>query len=282
MFEVSAAATDAPGGPPFGKRLTLPSGYELHYLEAGRGFPVVFVHGSGPGASAYSNFKQNAPALVQAGFRVLLPDMLGFGHSSKPQGIDYTLELFCTALREFLQALGIGRYTLIGNSLGGAIAIRTAIDRPDEVAKLVLMAPGGIESREAYFAMPGMQQMISGFTGEGFDRAGLRRILELLVFDPRCVTDELVEERFNVLKTQPKDVLARMAVPDMTAELGRISCPVLGFWGIEDRFMPVSGFEKILRACPDSRFVMLARCGHWAMVEHVEEFNRQVLGFLAK
>src|SRR5262249_40902813 len=162
------------------------------------------------GASAYSNFKQNAAALVRAGYRVLLPDMLGFGYSSKPQGIDYTLDLFCSGLREFLQALGIERCALIGNSLGGAIAIRTAIDHPEQVAKLVLMAPGGIESREAYFAMPGIQRTVAGFTGEGFDRAGLRRILELLVFDARCVTDELVDERFSVLQTQPKDVLARM------------------------------------------------------------------------
>jgi 4,5:9,10-diseco-3-hydroxy-5,9,17-trioxoandrosta-1(10),2-diene-4-oate hydrolase len=277
---VSITATDLERRPPFGKRLPLPSGYELHYLESGSGFPVVFIHGSGPGASAYSNFKHNAQVLASAGYRVLLPDMIGFGYSSKPAGIDYTLELFCSGLCDFLDALGIERCALIGNSLGGAISIKTAIDRPEQVSKLVLMAPGGIESREAYFAMPGMQRMVSAFVGEVLDRAGLRRILELLVVDPAFVTDELVEERFNVLQTQPKDVLARMRIPDMTADLGKIRCPVLGFWGMDDQLMPVSGYEKVLRACPDSRFVMLARCGHWAMVEHAAEFNRFVLDFL--
>ena len=273
-------ATDSDRRPPFGKQLQLASGYGLHYLESGSGFPVVFVHGSGPGASAYSNFKLNAQVLARAGYRVLLPDMIGFGYSSKPVGIDYTLDLFCSGLYDFLDVLGIQRCALIGNSLGGAISIKTAIDRPELVTKLVLMAPGGIESREAYFAMPGMQRMVSAFVGEGLDRAGLRRILELLVVDPGLVTDELVEERFNVLQTQPKEVLARMRIPDMTADLGKIRCPVLGFWGVDDQLMPVSGYEKILRACPNSRFVMLARCGHWAMVEHADEFNRYVLAFL--
>ena len=273
-------ATDSERRPPFGKQLQLASGYGLHYLESGSGFPVVFVHGSGPGASAYSNFKLNAQVLARAGYRVLLPDMIGFGYSSKPVGIDYTLDLFCSGLYDFLDALGIERCALIGNSLGGAISIKTAIDRPEQVTKLVLMAPGGIESREAYFAMPGMQRMVSAFVGEGLDRARLRRVLELLVVDPGLVTDELVEERFNVLQTQPKDVLARMRIPDMTADLGKIRCPVLGFWGVDDQLMPVGGYEKILRACPNSRFVMLARCGHWAMVEHADEFNRYVLAFL--
>lgn len=266
--------------PPFGRRLKLPSGFELHYLESGAGPPVVFLHGSGPGAGAYSNFKQNFPELVQAGYRAVLPDMLGFGHSDKPSGIDYTLDLFSSTVVELLDALDIRNCVLVGNSLGGAVSLKIAIDHPARVTKLVLMAPGGIESRETYFSMPGIQKMVSGFVGAGFDREGLRRILGLLMFDPRHVTDELVEERFNILVTQPKDVLARMSIPDLTPELAKIRCPVLGFWGIDDQFMPPGGYEKILRACANSRFVMLSQCGHWAMVEHADEFNRQVLGFL--
>ena len=274
-------ATETDGvRPPFGTRRKLPGGFELHYLESGSGLPLVFLHGSGPGAGAYSNFKQNFPALVNAGYRAVLPDLLGFGHSDKPSGIDYTLDLFSSTLVELLDALDVGNCVLVGNSLGGAVALRIAIDHPDRVRKLVLMAPGGIESRETYFNMPGIQRMVSGFVGEGFDRAGLRRILELLVFDPGHVTEELVEERLNVLKTQPKDVLARMKIPDLTSELAKIRSPILGFWGIDDQFMPSSGHEKILRACPDSRFVMLSSCGHWAMVEHAGEFNRYVLDFL--
>lgn len=275
--------------PPYGKLVKLPSGHEMHYLEthpapsaSGDKTPVVLVHGSGPGANAYSNFSVNAPAIANAGYRVLMPDMIGFGWSSKPTGIDYSLDLFVTTLLEFLDAVGIERCVLVGNSLGGAISLKVAIDHPERVEKLVLMGPGGIESREAYFRMPGIQKMVSGFVGAGFDREGLRKILELISYDPKHVTDALVDERLNVLATQPKEVLSRMVIPDLTPELGKVQCPVLGFWGIEDQFCPASGHEKILRAVAESQFILYSRCGHWAMIERAGEFNRHVIDFLQR
>ncbi len=273
-------SAERPPSPPFGRTVQLRQGYELHYLEHGAGAPVVFVHGSGPGVSAYSNFFPNYREIAAAGFRTLLPDMVGFGWSSKPTGIDYTLELFTVTLLEFLDQLQIGRCVLIGNSLGGAISLKLAIDHPARVERLIVMGPGGIESRETYFQMPGIQKMVSGFVGAGFDRAGLRRLLELLAYDPQIVTEELVEQRFNVLRTQPKDVLARMVIPDLTPQLAQIRCPLLGFWGVEDQFCPASGYEKILRAVPEARFIMYARCGHWAMIERAADFNRNVIEFL--
>ena len=269
-----------PPTPPFGRTVKLSQGYELHYLEHGSGPPVVFVHGSGPGVSAYSNFFPNYRQIAAAGYRALLPDMVGFGWSSKPTGLDYTLDLFTSTLLEFLDRLEISRCVLVGNSLGGAISLKVAIDHPQRVERLVVMGPGGLESRETYFKMPGIQKMVSQFVGAGFDREGLRRLLELLAYDPKTVTDELVEQRLNILKTQPKDVLARMSIPDLTAELGKLRCPLLGFWGIEDQFCPASGYEKILRAVADSRFIMYARCGHWAMIERAQDFNKNVIEFL--
>lgn len=271
---------DRPARPPFGRTITLNQGYEMHYLERGSGAAVVFVHGSGPGVNAYSNFFPNYPVIAAAGYRTLLPDMIGFGWSSKPAGIDYTLDLFVPTLREFLDQLEIQRCVLVGNSLGGAISMKFAIDHPERVERLIVMGPGGIESRETYFKMPGIQKMVSQFVGTGFDREGLRRLLALLAYDPRFITDELVEERFNILQTQPKDVLARMSITDLTPELARLRCPLLGFWGVEDQFCPSSGYEKILRAVADSRFIMYSRCGHWAMIERADDFNRNVLEFL--
>ena len=269
-----------PRNPPFGRVVPLSSGYEMHYTEYGMGPAVVFIHGSGPGANAWSNFFPNIGPISQAGFRCILPDMLGFGYSSKPTGVDYTLELFTPALREFLDRIEVRNCVFVGNSLGGAIAMRLAIDDPPRASKLVMTGPGGIETREVYFKMPGIQKMVSGFVGAGFDREGLKRMLGLLAYDPGHVTDDLVEQRLNVLKTQPKDVLARMSITDLTPELERIRCPLLGFWGIEDQFCPASGYEKILRAVPDSRFIMYARTGHWAMIEQAEDFNRNVIDFL--
>jgi 4,5:9,10-diseco-3-hydroxy-5,9,17-trioxoandrosta-1(10),2-diene-4-oate hydrolase len=271
---------ERPASPPFGRLLALSNDYEMHYLEHGTGPAVVFVHGSGPGVSAFSNFYANYKTVAAAGYRALLPDMIGFGWSSKPADLDYTLELFTSTLGAFLDKLDVRRCVLVGNSLGGAIAIGYALKQPERVAKLVLMGPGGIESRETYFKMPGIQRMVAEFVGQGFDRASLRRLLEILAYDPKFVTDELVDMRLNVLKTQPKEVLSRMMIPDQSGELKQLRCPVLGFWGIEDQFCPASGYEKILRAVPDSRFIMYARCGHWAMIERSEDFNRNVIEFL--
>jgi 4,5:9,10-diseco-3-hydroxy-5,9,17-trioxoandrosta-1(10),2-diene-4-oate hydrolase len=271
---------DRPASPPHGRTLPLPQAYEMHYLEHGTGPTVVFVHGSGPGVSAFSNFFPNYKVIAAAGYRALLPDMLGFGWSSKPTGIDYTLDLFTSSLGAFLDKLDVRRCVLVGNSLGGAISIGYALAHPERVSKLVLMGPGGIENRETYFKMPGIQRMVSEFVGQGFDRTSLRKMLEILAYDPKFVTDELVDMRLNVLKTQPKEVLSRMIIPDQTPQLGQLKCPVLGFWGIEDQFCPASGYEKILRAVPDSRFIMYSRCGHWAMIERSEDFNRNVIEFL--
>ena len=269
-------------GPPRGK--TVPVGdLDIHYRDHGQagGDVVVFVHGSGPGASGYSNFKKNTDAFVAAGYRAIVPDLPGFGYSSKPTDRDYTTTFFGTHLVGLLDALGIGEFALIGNSLGGAISIRVALDYPDRVAKLILMAPGGIEELDTYLAMPAMAKMISNFVDGVLDRDGLRRVLETLVYDPVHVNDALVDERWAILRQQPPEVLGRMVIPNMERELERIQCPVLSFWGVDDEMLPASGGLKITRACKLSRHVEVAECGHWVMVEHTRLFNAACLDFLA-
>ena len=254
--------------------------YHDHVPAQGNGRALVFVHGSGPGASGHSNFKSNVPAFVEAGYRVLVPDLPGFGYSSKPRDLDYTTDFFVQHLIGLLDALGIRRCAMIGNSLGGGVCIRAALDHPGRVEKLVLMAPGGIEELETYLAMPAMASMIKNFVGGALDRDGLRRVLENLVFDPAQVTDELVEERYAILQAQPPEVLGRMRVPNMEAELAGIQCPVLGFWGIDDAMVPPSGARKIMAACRPCRLIEVAECGHWVMLEHARMFNAACLDFL--
>jgi 4,5:9,10-diseco-3-hydroxy-5,9,17-trioxoandrosta-1(10),2-diene-4-oate hydrolase len=130
------------GAPPRGETVRV-GNLELHYhdYEAagdGSGTVVMFVHGSGPGASGYSNFKLNVPTFVDAGYRVVVPDLPGFGYSSKPTDLDYTTDFFVEHLVGLLDALEVDRCTLIGNSLGGAISIRAALDHPARIDKLVL------------------------------------------------------------------------------------------------------------------------------------------------
>lgn len=256
-------------------------GHTISVHDEGAGPAVVFIHGSGPGASGASNFRQNIPAFTAAGFRVLAPDLIGYGDSSKPTGIDYTLDLFTHTLRDALAALGIDRAHVVGNSLGGGIAIQLALENPGLVDRLVLMSPGCIEEREVYFAMPGIARMVGDFTSPDFTLADQRRLVENLVFDPAVITDELVAERYRVARTQPKDVLARMRTPNLAPRLGELTMPILGFWGEEDQFLPVSGANRFTKACPDCRFTIFSRVGHWVQVERTDAFNRATLDFLA-
>lgn len=270
-------------GPPRGETIRV-GGVGVHFHDhrpaQGHDRTLAFVHGSGPGASGYSNFRLNVEAFVDAGYRVVVPDLPGFGYSSKPTDIDYTTDFFVEHLIGLLDALDVETCSLVGNSLGGAVCIRAVLDHPARIEKLVLMAPGGIEELATYMAMPAMARMIENFVGGKLDREGLRRVLETLVFDAAHVTDELVDERYAILQTQPPEVLSRMRIPNMEEELGDIRCPVLAFWGVEDALVPASGAQKILRACRPGRVVEVAECGHWVMVEHRRLFNATCLDFL--
>ncbi|MFJ2548773.1 alpha/beta fold hydrolase [Pseudomonas sp. NPDC087612] len=266
-----------------GHVVTLADGLQLHYQDVGTGEAVVFIHGSGPGASGHSNFKQNYPAFAAAGYRVIVPDLPGYGASSKPQTV-YSLDFFVSALSGLLDALDIQRCVLVGNSLGGAIAIKLALDQPGRVSRLVLMAPGGLMDKEQYYLqMEGIQKMGAAFAnGELNDAAGMRRLLSLQLFDPALISDETVVERVAVVSQQPACVLTSMQVPNLTSRLPELQCPILGFWGINDKFCPASGAQTLLAACRRIRFVLLSECGHWVMVEHRELFNRECLAFLGE
>ncbi|MGQ7958035.1 alpha/beta fold hydrolase [Pseudomonas sp. SP16.1] len=266
-----------------GRFVTLADGLRLHYIEAGAGEPVVFVHGSGPGASGHSNFKQNYPVFAAAGYRAIVPDLPGYGASDKPETI-YDLDFFVAALSGLLDALDIQRCVLVGNSLGGAIAIKLALDQPRRVSRLILMAPGALMEKEQYYQqMEGIQKMGAAFAnGELNDAAGMRHLLSLQLFDASLISDETVNERVAVVQQQPRCVLSSMQVPNLAPRLAELQCPILGFWGINDKFCPASGAQTMLEACRQIRFVLLSECGHWVMVEHHELFNRSCLDFLAE
>lgn len=258
-------------------------GYDIHLKEAGSGPVVVFLHGSGPGASGASNFRDNWQAFVDAGYRVLLPDLIGYGASSKPEGIDYTLQLFADTMFEALTAHGVSQASLVGNSLGGGIALQIALDHPGFVHRFVLMAPGCIEEQAEYFKMPGIARMVSNFGGPDFNLDEQRRLVRNLVhpdFADR-IPDVLVQERFAVARTQPKDVLMRMRTPNLAPRLDELPQPMLVMWGLQDDFCPESGARHFLSAGCDVRTMTFNHVGHWVQVERAAEFNAHALAFLA-
>jgi 4,5:9,10-diseco-3-hydroxy-5,9,17-trioxoandrosta-1(10),2-diene-4-oate hydrolase len=267
---------------PEGKYAEIGDGLKVHYHEAGQGPVVLFLHGSGPGASGWSNFRHNYAVLAEAGFRVLVPDTLGYGYSSKPDNIDYTLDFLVGAVERFLAAVGVDRCAgVVGNSHGGAMSIRLALRRPELVERLVLMAPGGLEEREVYMKMEGIRTMVKAFMDPaGISRAAMRKVFELQLFDGSLVTEELLDERVSIAELQPKRVLTSMQVPNLAGEIGGLTCPVFTLWGVDDKFCPMSGAVTIAKSCKNTHVLLLSECGHWVMVEKRAIFNDACVRFL--
>src|SRR5690554_117423 len=266
---------------PEGKYAEVGGGITIHFHDDGeaKNGSVLFLHGSGPGASGYSNFKGNYPFLNARGFRTIVPDLFGYGYSDKPEDGAYDMGDLAKQTLGLLDHLGIAKVSLVGNSMGGAIAIRFALDYPERVEKLILMAPRGREERDVYMQMKGIRTMIANL-GKPVDRDSLRETFKLQLVDQSLITDQIIEEHYQILKLQPKGVLGRLRVDNQAERLGEIKAPILCFWGVNDNFCPVSGAMTIAERCADSRTIMLSQCGHWVMVERPELFNETTARFL--
>lgn len=267
---------------PEGQYADVGQGITIHYHDSGQGSEgvVLFIHGSGPGASGWSNFKGNYPFLVERGYRTIVPDTMGYGYSTKPESGTFDLGQVAAQYKGLLDSLEVDRVTVVGNSQGGAIAIALALDYPSLVEKLVLMAPGGLESRETYMEMEGIKAMIRVLYKEGISRETMRKVFTLQLHDESKITDQIIEERYQVAKTQHKDNIARIQVANQEDRLSEIECPVLCFWGANDKFCPMSGASKIASRCSRSRTILIASCGHWVMVEYPKLFNELTFKFL--
>lgn len=253
----------------------------VHYHEQGEGQAVIFLHGAGGGASGYSNFKGNYPAFAKAGFCAIVPDLLGYGLSSKTElPLEYDLDFFVAGVKGLVDQLGLKNITLLGNSLGGAVALGYALKHPEDVKSLILMAPGGVEEFDTYMAMPGIANMFAVYKSGKTGAEAMRSVMTMQLFDPSLLTDEIINERAPIAATQTPASRQRLYVPNLTEELHRLQCPVFGFWGVNDKFNPVGGATKLVDNCPDARIVLVNRCGHWVQVEHQDMFNRACIDFL--
>lgn len=267
---------------PEGHYLTLDDGLTMHYHDVGEGPAVVFLHGSGPGASGYSNFKGNFPYFAEHGLRALVPDLLGYGYSSQPADQSYDLDWQVDGIAAFCRALGLTKVSLVGNSLGGALAIRFALRFPEQVTNLVLMAPGGLETRETYMEMKGIRTMMGAIYRDGVTLEGMRRTFALQLYDSSSVSEDTVSERYAIGRHQPLSVFKTLRVPYLADSLHEITAPVLALWGVQDQFCPVSGALTIATQCPNAEVILLSRCGHWVMVEYQALFNQRCVEFLQR
>ncbi|RCW44556.1 4,5:9,10-diseco-3-hydroxy-5,9,17-trioxoandrosta-1(10),2-diene-4-oate hydrolase [Halopolyspora algeriensis] len=275
------------------RTVQLPSGLRLHYHEAGQDHAttVVMLHGGGPGASAWSNFSRNFAVFAEH-FHTIAVDQPGFGASDKPTDHGQYFTHSASALHELLDALGIERTHLLGNSLGGGTAVRYALDHPDRAGRLVLMGPGGL-SLNVFSPDPteGVQRLAAFAAPPGPSKEKLAEFLRTMVSDQSLITEELIEERYAAAST-PESLAAMKAMGASfsraeTFEQGllwreayRLRQRVLLVWGKEDRVNPLDGALTALKLIPRAQLHVFDRCGHWAQLEKFEEFNRITRDFL--
>ena len=277
-------AMAAPAIPLESKFVTV-EGVRLHYQEVGSGDPVICIHGAGPGASAESNFKLNAGAFAEK-FRVMLYDMPQYGKSSKIVLTEPRLEYNARILNGFVAALGIDKAHIVGNSMGGQVAIKFGLDYPDRLSHLVIIGSGAVPPIFAPFPVEGVKMIGRYYKGGGPSREKLRDLLQTILYNPAFLTEQVFEERYQAsIDAETVELFGKrqgeLPRENLGPDLHKLKAKLLTIWGMDDRFGALDVGLQMTRMVPDARMHIFTRCGHWAQVEHAAEFNRIVLDFLA-
>jgi pimeloyl-ACP methyl ester carboxylesterase len=265
----------------------------LRYYESGEGPALLFLHGSGPGVTGWRNFRGVLPTFA-AHFRCIILEFPGFGVSDDFGG--HPMITAQGAVPPFLDALGVDRVDIIGNSMGGGVGINFAIQQPDRIGKLVTI--GGIGTN---IFSPGPSEgirLLQEFTADP-TRQRLVDWLHSMVYDPKLVTEQLIEERWK-LATDPEtlasarrmygkaafaQMMAMMKAADAPmpwALMHKVAAPTLLTWGRDDRVSPLDMALIPMRTIPNAELHVFPNCGHWAMIEAKEAFEGTVLEFLTR
>ena len=269
-------------------------GEQLHYHRAGEGNAetIVLLHGGGPGASAWSNFGGTLGVLAKR-FHVVAIDQIGYGRSSKPAELPKQFYTYSADLiAELLDQLGVEQSHFVGNSLGGGTSVRFALNYGKRAGRLVLMAPGGL-NLNVFSPDPteGLKKLMAFNAPPGPSKEKLADFLKTLVYDQSMITDELLDERYAY--ASDPGALQGMAAMGATfwnpammeegqlwREAHKLRQRVLLVWGREDRVNPLDGGLLALKLIPRAQLHVFGGCGHWAMLEKFDEFNRLVTDFV--
>jgi len=256
------------------------AGTRTRYHDVGQGEPTILIHGGGPGASGLSNFRRNVEPLA-AGRRVIVVDLPGFGKTEGKLKEGPTFEAMGEFVRAFMDVIGIRKASFVGNSLGGATSLLVALRAPERVNRLVLMGTGG--SQAVFTPMPteGLRRMAVFHGGDGPSMEKLKGVIELLVFDPKSITDELLEERLKAAsRADVIDIFKRPPLDVWRENLAAINQRTLLIWGRDDRVVPLDSSFTLLKSIPNAQLHVYPNCGHWAQWEKADEFNALVADFL--
>jgi 2-hydroxymuconate-semialdehyde hydrolase len=259
-------------------------GINTNYHDQGSGPAVLLIHGSGPGVTAWANWRLTIPELAKR-FRVIAPDMMGFGYTERPQEIQYDMDIWVNHALSLLDALGIDSAHVVGNSFGGGLALALAIRAPRRVNRLVLMGSAGVR-----FDLT-----------EGLDKAwgytpsieNMRELLDIFAYDRTLVTDDLARLRYEAsIRPGYQEAFASMfpaprqrgvdALASDESDIRTISKETLIIHGREDRVIPLSSTYRLFELIDRAQLHVFGHCGHWTQIEHAARFNRLVSDFFAE
>jgi 2-hydroxymuconate-semialdehyde hydrolase len=260
------------------------AGIRTNYHDVGSGAPVLLIHGSGPGVSAWANWRLVMPELARQA-RVIAPDMVGFGFTDRPADVRYDMDNWVGQAIGLLDALGIEQTDLVGNSFGGALALALAIRAPRRVRRLVLMGSVGVP----FQITPGLDA-VWGYTPS---IEAMRRLLDLFAYDRKLVNDELAllryeasirpgfQESFAAMFPAPRQRwVDAMASPEEA--IRALPHETLVIHGREDQVIPLSNSVTLAHWIPSSQLHVFGHCGHWTQIEHAARFAQLVGNFLAE
>ncbi|MDD2610213.1 MAG: alpha/beta hydrolase [Giesbergeria sp.] len=253
-----------------------------NYHDLGQGDPVLMLHGSGPGVSAWANWRLALQSL-HTNFRLLAPDLAGFGYTPAPPGTVHSRQHWLDQIVRFMDAVGVDKTHVIGNSFGGSMALALAISHPDRVNKLVLMGSVGVpfEITAGLDAVWGYEPSLEN----------MKAIMRTFAYDQSLVGDGLAQMRYEAsIRPGIQQAYASMFPPPRQrwvdamshpeAEVRAITHPTLLVHGRDDQVIPLSTSMTLLDWIDNSQLHIFGRCGHWTQIEHAAAFSRLVRDFL--
>jgi pimeloyl-ACP methyl ester carboxylesterase len=258
-------------------------GFKLHYLEAGRGAPLVLLHGLGGDGSRWA---PNIDPLAKD-FHVFALDQIGFGESDKPLA-NYHTGMLAEFLVGFLKAVGVPKASLVGNSMGAGVALYTAAKFPQVVDRIVLADGGGYRSESGRAAAaPTPEALHRRQIQNSVTREETREFFRILFHDKSLVTDKMVDDQysmrlrsaFTITKIQEAGEKGLGSLTE--AQVRAVTAPTLIVWGKYDELANPAGADRLEQAIPGSRKVIIDNCGHMPQLEKASEFNRLVADFLS-
>jgi pimeloyl-ACP methyl ester carboxylesterase len=265
----------------------------LRYHEAGSGPPLILLHGSGPGVTGWRNYRGNIGVFAKTHHCYVL-EFPGFGVSDAVKG--HPVLTAGSSVIRFMDALGIESAPVIGNSMGGVVGVNLAIKKPDRVSKLVTI--GGVGPNVFSSSPSEGLRLLQEFT-DAPDRDKLVRWLTAMVYDPKLITEELIDERWEAAINPDAQETAQMMygsaafamqqqfmaasdTPPYWSMMHKVSCPTLLTWGRDDRVSPPDMAMMPMRLIPDAELHIFPNCGHWVMIEAKRAFEGAVLDFLGR